>query len=271
LVSVIIVNYNTGAVLRGALEALEGGEQCEVIVVDNASTDDATQAVRGDHPWVHWIQLGSNLGFGAANNRGAREASGDVLLLLNPDASISSEALELVHAICVDSSDTGAIGFRQVDEEGCWQLSVGLEPSLVSELARKVLQDNLDAGRHRIGQVVDRLLSRPTEVAWVAGSALAIRRSVFERVGGFDERFFLYFEDIDLCLRVRQEVGPVVYDPRVTLTHIRGVSARTAPKRSRVYYRESQVLFWELYGGSGIRGALLRRYAHYRLRKAQER
>jgi len=265
MVSVIIVNYNAGEDLRVALEALRSSQGCEVIVVDNASTDDASSSARVENPWVRWIQLEHNVGFGAANNIGAKAASGDVFLLLNPDASICGADLEQVSALCLEDERVGALGFRQVDRDGHWQLSMGPTPTVGAEILRKVLQGRLDAGAHGLGALIDRALPRRKPVAWVAGSALAVKRSSYERVDGFDERFFLYFEDIDFCLRVGRLVGPVVYEPRLSVTHVRGVSARSTPREAREHYRRSQELFWSIYGQGRLGARFMRRYARYRL------
>ena len=265
MVSVIIVNYNAGEDLGVALEALRSSQGCEVIVVDNASTDDASGAARSANPWVRWIQLEHNVGFGAANNIGAKAASGEIFLVLKPDARIRGSDLELVAGLCREDERVGALGFRQVDRRGHWQLSMGPRPTLASELVRKVVQDRLDGGAYALGALIDRFLPRRTPMAWVAGSALALKRTAYERVEGFDERFFLYFEDIDFCLRLGRVVGPVVYEPRVTVTHVRGVSARSSPRRAREHYRRSQELFWSIYGQGRFGARLMRRYAQYRL------
>ena len=122
---------------------------------------------------------------------------------------------------------------------------MGLRPTLPSELLRRVVQLGLDGGCGWLGRLVDGLLSRATAVPWVAGSSLLVRRQAFEQVGGFDERFFLYFEDFDFCLRLWQAGGRVYYDPSVSITHHRGASATVAGGLSRKASRESQLRFWE--------------------------
>ena len=265
MVSVIIVNFNAGQYLNVSLSGLRDAARCEVIVVDNGSEDPESAAARRAHPWVRWIQLDANVGFGAANNIGARAARGDVLLLLNPDAFADPTVPAQVESLYRRDPTVGAIGFRQVDLDGHWQLSIGIKPSIMGELLRKALQDQLDQGSHRVGRLMDRWLSQRTSVSWVAGSALALSRKAYWCVGGFDERFFLYFEDIDLCLRLKEAVGEVVYEPSLTVKHVRGASAKVAPEASRAHYRRSQCTFWSLHGRGYFRTHLMQRYARFRL------
>jgi GT2 family glycosyltransferase len=145
--------------------------------------------------------------------------------------------------------EASAVGFRQVDPHGRFQLSFGPRPSIVLELVRMVVQARLDGGSHRLAAFIDRRFSKPRRIPWVTGSSLLVRRSAFDAVGGFDESFFLYFEDADFCLRLSRDVGPVYYLPGVTVIHERGASARQSGDKARRAYRESQRLYWLRYRG----------------------
>ncbi len=246
--SVLIVSYGTRERLRRCLASVGG--TAETIVVDNASPDGSADMVRAEFPWARLVGWAENRGVSAGVNEGARLATGDLLLLLNPDCVVGPGVLERMPAALDALPGAQAVGFRQVDEGGRWQLTVGPPPSLALELVRRAVQRRLDRGDARLGRLLDRVLARPRRVPWVAGSVLLVRRSAFERVGGFDERFFLYFEDIDFCLRVAAEAGPVWYDPSITVTHVRGESARTAPELARRAYRESQLYYWQKHRGS---------------------
>lgn len=248
----LVVSYNVAPLLRRCLAGL--GEADEVVVVDNASTDDSVEIVRREFPSVALISSPENGGFSTAVNQAARVATGDFLLLLNPDTEVAPGVLSAMRDALVRRPRAAAIGFRQVDERGVPQLSFGPPPSLVLELARMVVQRRLDGGDRRLAGLIDRLFSRPVRVPWVTGSSLLVRRAAFEAVGGFDEEFFLYFEDADFCLRLDREVGPVYYDPRITILHHRGRSAVQERGRAAAAHRESRARYWRRHRGRRIAG-----------------
>ena len=248
--SVLVVSYNVAPLLRRCLASLR--EADEVVVVDNASSDGSVAMVREEFPRVRLISLAENRGFSAGVNEAARVASGDLLLLLNPDAEVSPGVLVRMAAAIDARPRAAAVGFRQVDAEGTFQLSFGPPPSLVLELVRMIVQRRLDAGDRRLAAFINWRFSRPRRVPWVTGSSLLVRRSAFAAVGGFDEGFFLYFEDADFCLRLGREVGPVYYVPTVTVVHHRGASARENAGVVRRAYRESQLRYWRRYRGRTV-------------------
>ncbi len=254
--SILIVSYNVGDLLRRCLERLVSGDaggagasSFEVVVVDNASSDPEVENVRASFPNITWVQLPNNLGFSAAVNAGAAVADGELYLLLNPDTEVDPGGIAGMVEAFLRIPDAGAMGYRQVDEHGELQLSVGLEPGYFNELGRKLLQRRFDRGGRWARAVVERWLGVTRRVSWVAGSALMVRRDAFEVVEGFDEGFFLYFEDIDFCLRLSAAVGPVYFEPGVTLIHRRGQSAKTSQGAAAAAYRRSQLYFWGKHRG----------------------
>jgi GT2 family glycosyltransferase len=261
--SVLVVSYNVALLLRECIASLV--EADEVVVVDNASRDGSPEMVRSEFPGVTLVASADNLGFSAGVNAAARAATGDLLLLLNPDAAVAPGVLEAMCAALMRRPGAAAIGFRQVDSRGVFQLSFGPPPSLVLEVIRMIVQRGLDAGNPRLARMVDRLVSRPVKVPWVSGSALLVRRAAFEAVGGFDETFFLYFEDIDFCLRLRKEVGSVYYAPTPSVLHHRGRSAAGDPTSAGRAYRRSQLIYWRRYRGDRVAG-LVQRYQGLRFR-----
>ena len=251
-VSVLIVSYNVRSKLQRCLTSLRraaGHVLRDIVVVDNASPDASASMVAANFPDVKLIAWANNRGFSAAVNAAAARAEGDAFLLLNPDTELPAGALPRMLAALQQHPQAAAVGFRQVDAAGRFQLAVGPQPSLWSELLRRTVQRRLDAGSALTGWALDRWLRSARPVPWVAGSSLLVGRTAFEEVGGFDERFFLYFEDIDFCLRLAQKGGLVYYDPSVTLLHHRGVSAATAQAAAARAYRQSQVRFWSLHSG----------------------
>jgi GT2 family glycosyltransferase len=242
--SILIVSYNTRELSLRCIGSLPPA--AEVIVFDNASSDDSAAAIRSSFPAVRIIESPANLGFSVGVNRSAALATHDKLLILNPDTELPLGTLARMEA-ALDRSEpqVWAMGFRQVDAGGFLQLAVGPRPTLFAELLRRWVQRRLDRRNRLVARLIDRWLSRRRPVPWVGGSAMLVRRAAFDRVNGFDERFFLYFEDIDFCLRMNSAGGCVVYEPGVTLIHHRGASARQAGGAARHAYRESQLYFWE--------------------------
>ncbi|MBI5510086.1 MAG: glycosyltransferase family 2 protein [Deltaproteobacteria bacterium] len=252
--SVLIVSYNVEPLLERCLASL--GEADEVVVVDNGSKDGSAAMVRERFPNCRLLALSDNRGFAVGVNLAAREAKGELLLLLNPDAELSPGNVAAMAQELDLRPEAAALGFRQIDEAGRFQLAVGPAPWLSLELARLVLQRRLDRGDRLLGRALDRALSRPMRVPWVAGSCLLVRRGAFEAVGGFDERFFLFFEDIDFCLRLASSCGPVFYVPTVTVRHHRGASAAKDERRAARAYRHSQIWFWRKHRGVLVASAV---------------
>ena len=263
--SVIVVSYAVRELLRRCLASLDvaGGRGHEVVVVDNHSPDGSADMVRRDFPWVKVVEMGANRGFSAAVNAGARASSGEALFLLNPDTELPEHGLRHAAEALFAEPRVAALGFRLLDGTGHFQLAVGLWPGFSTELLRRFVQRRLDHGARWMEGLVDRLLARPRDIAWVAGASLLVRREAFDSVQGFDERFFLYFEDIDFCLRLWNAGWSVRYDPRLTLVHHRGESARRAPELAARAYRQSQLWFWEKHRGPRARSlvALYQRLA----------
>ncbi|MEE8408753.1 MAG: glycosyltransferase family 2 protein [Myxococcota bacterium] len=253
-VCIIIVSYNVRRLLDRCLTSTSDAD--EVVVVDNASSDESAAMVREKHPSVRLVAHETNVGFSAAVNCGVRESSAELLLLLNPDASIAPGSLTRMATALTSRPDAVAVGFRQVDTDGAFQLAFGPPALLSLDLVRRAVQRRLDRGNTWLAAGLDLLMSRPLPVPWVAGSSLLVWRDAFEGVGGFDERFFLFFEDIDFCLRLRAAGGRVYYDPTVTVVHERGASADLDPIGADKAYRRSQLLFWEKHRGPWAKRAV---------------
>lgn len=264
-ISVIIVSHNVWPLLARCLRSIPEGT--DVVVVDNASDDASAAKVKEHFPKVCCVPQQENIGFSAAVNLAAHKAQGDAFLLLNPDTELSLGALEKMRTALNASPDAAALGFRQIDEHGVFQLAVGASPHLVLEGMRRWVQRRLDRGDRKTARLLDRWLSSRRSVTWVAGSSLLVRRKDFWAVNGFDARFFLFFEDIDFCLRLRQNTHrKIIYDPSITVTHHRGASAKKSPALSKQAYRNSQILFWQLHR-PWLEARLVRQYVRWRQHK----
>jgi GT2 family glycosyltransferase len=222
-VSVIVVNHDGMACLPVLLDSLASAfrrHRSEVIVVDNASRDGSREWLRGRKDIVR-LELERNTGFTGGNNAGAALARGRVLLLLNND-TVVGEALDGLVDRALDPA-TGAVGCRLQDTQGRLRLSIGLEHTpwrLVLSwlgLARRARAPALV----RRMETDARLYALPqAAVAWVSGACLATRREVWERLGGLDDDYFMYVEDVDYCWRLRQAGWRVAYLPHPAVTHL---------------------------------------------------
>lgn len=246
--SVVIVSFNSAATLPVCLRALRDHGPMpphDIVVVDNASQDGTAAMLARDWPSVTLLRQDANIGFAAANNRGIRSTSGDRLLLLNPDAAVTPHAVERLMA-ALDSDKTIAIaGPRIVDADGHAELSFGPHISPWGEALQKLRVRALAQGWPLLGAWVERETHRPGHPDWVSGACWLARRQVLEAAGLFDERYFLYTEDVDLCARVRSAGHRVAFVPLSEVRHTRGASRATAPAAADEHYRRSQVAFYE--------------------------
>ena len=243
-VAIVIVTYNSARDIDRALRSLAESPPAtphEILVVDNASADDTVTRVRASWPGVRLIASPSNLGFAAANNRGIRESSSELVLLLNPDTSVPRGAIDRLVAHLDARPDVAIVGPRIVDGEGRAELSFGSMIAPLTELRQKVLVVGNDRGVRPIVSMVDRMTRRTREVDWVSGACLLIRRADLEAAGLLDERFFLYTEDVDLCASVRRRGRTVLFAADVEIQHLRG---RSAGATTAAAYRRSQLAFY---------------------------
>src|SRR5215469_2281253 len=249
-VSVVIVSFNTRNVLRECLQTLERQASKvthETIVVDNASADGSADMVEKEFPGVRLVRSAVNLGFAAANNRGFELAKGRYVSQLNSDAFMQPGALDLAVQHMDANPKVGLSGGRLVGRDGSWQPSVRKFPSPLNEaltltgLASKYRKSRF-FGR------ADKTWADPLEPGpadWVPGAFTLIRREVLEQIGHLDERFFLYFDDVDLCRRVKALGYSVWYFPDVVVTHLGGESAR-AVSHLRLSSSGVQLVLWRM-------------------------
>ena len=260
--SVFIVTYNSSSLLRSCLDSLRAQTltgKYEVIVVDNASRDDSVSIIRDEYPEVKLIVSESNLGFGNANNKALTLAQGQYLVLLNPDAQLPSDTLERALKHMEANVDAGMGGGLLQDTEGGWQPSARLVPTLLNDiLTLSGLAYRYPASRF-FGRF-DRSWADPltaTPVDWVPGAFAIIRRSIVDQISLFDPRFFLYYEEVDLCRRINQSNFKVYYWPDIVITHVGGASSETVDqlafsssgKQLTLWRMQSQLLYYRKWHG----------------------
>lgn len=243
LVSVVVVSHQSAGDIRRCLNSLADDAAdgwVEVIVVDNASSDDTTEIVRHEYSWVHLVTNTRRRGFGANCNQGALRARGRFLLLLNPDAELMVGSLAAMVQHLELNPVAGVVGPRLLYPDGRPQASVRRFPSLAATLVRRTplrlfLHDTV-AERNHLSQEED--LSRPSDVDWLLGAAMLFRMTTFLTMGGMDDGYRLYCEDIDICWRLHRQDWEVHYLPAAVGLH--GLSELT---RHRFFTNRS---WWHL-------------------------
>jgi GT2 family glycosyltransferase len=245
--SIVIVTYNSRDEIAACLDSLRDAVAArphQIVVVDNASRDGTPALIRERWPEVRVVEAGGNLGFAAANNIGIRGSAGEFVLLLNPDTIVNRDALDRLIAALTGNATAAVAGPRIVDGTGRAELSFGPMISPLGELRQKLLVTGNDRGLPLIVRCVDRLTRRPRSVDWVSGACLLARRLDIEAAGLFDERFFMYTEDVDLCAAVRGRGRAVLFVPEAQIVHLRGRSAASARSATHQHYRRSQIAFY---------------------------
>ncbi len=240
--SILIVSYNARADLERCLESLvTSPPRCdhEIVVIDNASTDGSQPATTAFSDRVRLIPLDSNVGFGAANNVGFRQTRSELVLLLNSDTIVPAGAIDSLIRNIRSLPDAAIIGPRLVDGKGAAELSFGAMMGPLAEVRQKFIQ--LAGGQNTI-QRMTRELRR---VDWVSGACLLVRRAEAEAAGFFDERLFMYCEDVDFCAAIRARGGHVYFTPTAEITHLRGRSAASAPEATEAAYLAAHLAFYE--------------------------
>ncbi len=213
-------------------------------MVDNASSDGSPEMVEADWPAVRVLRNPANLGFSRAVNRGIDATTGELVLLLNPDALAPGEAIDaLVDELRADRS-IAAVGPRIVDATGRPELSWWWHLGPLSELRLRRLRRRYQRGDPRAVARVKRLTGRRREVDWLTGACLLLRRQAAVAAGLMDEGYFLYFDDVDLCAALRAGGGRVLFTPRAEIVHLRGRTTGRAPEATARLYRQSQLHFY---------------------------
>jgi len=236
-VTFVIVSYNTARLLKRCLESVLQelqGIQAEIIVVDNASKDGSVELVEKEFPEVYLIPSQINLGFAAANNLAFRISHGEFIVLLNTDAFLKKGALLKALETMKADEKIGLAGGRLIGEKGEWQPSARQFPSLINDFLH--LSGLASRYPHsRFFGKADRTWASPeesSEVDWVPGAFTIMRRQIINEVGLFDERFFLYYEEVDFCKRIKKAGYTVWYLADVQVIHLGGESSKTVQEHA---------------------------------------
>jgi len=247
MISIVIVTYNSSAHIPRCLESFQDSG-AEIVVVDNASADGTAALVRRLFPAVKLIAAPRNLGFAAGANLGVRNSRGEALLFVNPDVVCQSPLAGLEEAL-ESSPQAVAVAPRLVDAEGRPQVGFNVRrlptpAALLFEiLALNRCFPNNPVNRNY--RCLDFDYRRPAEIEQPAAACLLVRRRSFEHCGGFDERFYpLWFEDVDLCLRLRRQGGKILYLPDFVFQHAGGHSLDSITFSERQVYWYRNLLYY---------------------------
>ena len=233
--AVCVVSYNTCDLLRECLRSVLTQDADEIVVVDNASTDSSVQMMKVEFPTIPLITLDKNIGFGAASNRGMSMCRSEQIVLLNADTQMKPGSLQALRNYLEGHPQAAIIGPRILNPDGTLQTSCFHFPTpfhiflYVSGLYRWI--PRLPILKQRTLQKMTNESARP--VPWILGAAFAFRRETFQAIGGFDENFFLYFEEVDLCYRLFSQGKQIHFVPEAEIIHVGGAS--TAQKRAWSY------------------------------------
>ena len=254
VLSVIAVSFNTRSMLKQCLESVEAAKAhlpIEIVVVDNASLDGSADTVETEFPDVKLIRNSHNVGFARACNQGIRVSSARYVLLLNTDVMVFPDTLRKMVEFMNLHSTVGISACRLLNEDGSVQASVRDFPSLRGELFSALLLDRVFVSNAFIGAYLKTALTirESSEVDQVSGAFLMIRREAVQQIGLLDERFFIYYEDVDWCLQTKRAGWSVMYVPECCALHSGGGSANQFNAFSYVEGVRSKILYYRKHYG----------------------
>jgi GT2 family glycosyltransferase len=264
-IAVAIVNYNTREHLRACLASVRLERPREVVVVDNASSDGSAEMVRAQYPSVRLRANERNLGYGAAANQAVGCCTAEYVLLLNSDTLLQPGALKALSDYLAQHACAAIVGPRLVDPDGTLQascypfptpLNTFLENSTMAIFLGRLIRRHIPLLRNSYLRTWPHNAARV--VPWIKGAALAIRRTAFDAVGGFDESYFMYFEDADLCYRLNAAGWQVHFAPVTTVVHVGGASTMQWRTEMAVQLLASTMRFYRRHSSAlGLAGAVV--------------
>ena len=251
-IAIIIINYNTCRELQACLGSIGPEAASQVIVVDNDSSDGSVEMVKSRYPWVSLHGNRTNLGYGAAANQAIAGCSAQYVVLLNSDTLLQTGALTALARYLDEHPQASIVGPRLVNADGTLQascyafpkpLDTFLENSSVAVFLGRLIRRYVPGIRRLYWRTWPH--DSAAIVPWVKGAVLAMRREAFEAVGGFDESFFMYFEDADLCYRMKKAGWEIHFTPVTTIIHVGGASTDQLRTDMAVQLLHSTDLFYQ--------------------------
>ena len=232
--SYIIVNYRSSRELLRCLESIRASEfsgEKEILVIDNSDVDSGIPIVRETFPEINLIRNEENIGFGRACNQAAKLATGRHLFFVNPDATLDPQTTASLSCYLDDHPKAGAAGPKVLNQDGTLQFSCRRFPTIWSGLFNRYslftrLFPNNKYSRHYLMSNMDHNATQTVD--WISGCCLMVKNDVFNKAGMFDEKFFLFIEDVDLCKAIWANGFEVVYHPETSITHISSMNQRAS-------------------------------------------
>lgn len=258
--TVVIVTYNSGIYIERCISSvikMTENTVFDIIVVDNASRDNTVNLIRSEFPDVRLIENKINAGFSRAVNQAVKESDADYLFLLNPDTILMNNSVKVFSDYLdkKENDNAACVGGELLYEDGKPALSYGFFPSLfqvffeqfgLRKLFKNYYYENLSPGCYSAGNA-------EKEVDYVCGANLFIRKKVFDKLGSFDENFFLYYEETDFCYRLKKSGLKTMFAPSAKLIHFEGKSAESDSADISLIKKKSEFLFFKKrYGIAGV-------------------
>jgi len=254
IITVVIVSWNTRKLLDKCLSSLKseierstiGLDKAEVFVVDNDSPDRSADMVAEKHSWVKLIRNDSNRGFAAANNQILWIAQGEIILLLNPDTEILSGALDTLVTFLKEHEKAGVVAPQLLNSDGSIQRSCRAFPTFWGMFYELIGLSRLfpHVAKFRQYKMLDWNQNDERQVDQPEGACLAIKKSVLNQVGLFDEDFFMLFEEVDLCYRIKEAGYEIWFTPRAKVIHHHGQSIKQAKIKMILSSHRGMYRFW---------------------------
>lgn len=260
-ISVIIVSWNVRDLLLRCINSVyakTAGKDYEIIVVDNGSSDGTAEAVRSGFPQVRLIESRENPGFPKACNLGAANSRGRYLFFLNPDTELKEKALDNILAFMEENGEAAAAGAKLLWPDGSYQDSYRRFFGVLYSIL-EVFEFHYYFPKNSVylnSLYGPEVFKEPAEVEWVVGAAFAVRREIFEKAGGFDDKIFMYAEDADLCRRIADLGGKIWFLPAAEVVHYKGKSSSLSNVRSVDYYKS--LYYYHLKHSGGLKALLFR-------------
>jgi GT2 family glycosyltransferase len=257
VVSVAIVNWNTRELLRSCLASLPYDSprvSVEAIVVDNGSADGSAQMVRENFPQAVLVENDSNVGFVRATNQALGRASGDFLFMLNSDTEVREGCIERLVEVAAADETIGAVGPRLLNPDGTPQRSFGPFPHLVHRLVPSRFED---VYARRVEKTLAASPDGTAPVDWLGGAALLFRRDVLEKVGALDERYFMWYEDLDWCQKLRRAgYKRILVGDAYVVHHGRQSGRKLSDRELATQLLDSEYTYLRLNGGRASAAAV---------------
>jgi N-acetylglucosaminyl-diphospho-decaprenol L-rhamnosyltransferase len=256
--SCIIVNYKNSEPLKDCMASLYQtvqGIDFETIIVDNSQNDLGLKPLRELYPKAQFVSNSSNVGFAKANNQAAKIAQGEVLIFLNPDTILSDQAIDSMYGYYCSHKETGVLGPKVVDPEGSLQYSCRRYPTLWTGLFNRYsILSRLFPENRFTSQYLMRDFNHNEirQVDWLSGCCLMVSKNTFEKSHGFDENYFLFNEDVDLCRTIKQAGKEVIYFPEATIIHKVSTSNSKTTARVIIQRHFGMMHYFKKYHGQNL-------------------